>query len=173
MIRSIPITKKIPTPTEMVKVRIRFISALPERSATCPAKICKSGSEMVTKIPMRKLTSAISQILFDFARYVPILEPIVCIDISAPMVKSDKPKTRQRTPNKKSRKIPGSIGVSVIANAATISAMGSMEENDSESLDLIRFCNAYFPFVGIEGYIPSFYIIAKEKVKCKFFLSIF
>ena len=146
IMRSIPITKKMPTPTEMVKVRIRFISALPERSATCPAKICRSGSEMVTKIPMRKLTKAMSQILFDFARYVPILEPIVCIDISAPMVKSDKPKIKNATPNKKSRKMPGSIGVSVIANAATMSASGIIEENDSESLDLIKFSNAYSSF---------------------------
>ena len=142
-IRSIPMTKKMPTPTEMVRVRMSIISAFPERSATCFANICRSGSEMVTKIPIRKLTSAINHILFDFARYAPIFEPIVCIDISAPMVNSDNPKIKQATPNTKSKKMPGSMGVSVTANAATMSAMGMMEENDSESLDLIRFCNAF------------------------------
>ena len=42
------------------------------------------------------------------------------------------------------------MGVSVIANAATIKAMGIMDENDSESLDLMRFCNAFSPFSNIE-----------------------
>ena len=73
---------------------------------------------------------------------------MVCIDISAPMVKSDKPTIKNKTPNKKSKKMPGSIGVSVIANTATISAIGIMDENDSESLDLIRFCNAFCSFLG-------------------------
>ena len=162
--RSIPITKKMPTPTEIVSVRMSIISAFPERSATCFAKICRSGSEMVTKIPMRKLTSAMSHILFDFARYEPIFEPIVCIDISAPIVKSDKPKMRHTTPKTKSRKMPGSIGVSVIANAATISAMGIMDVNDSESLDLIRFCNCSCSFPGNREPFPL--ILYYNILKC-------
>ena len=84
---------------------------------------------------------------------------MVCMDISAPIVKSDKPKMRQTTPKTKSRKIPGSIGVSVIANAATISAMGMMEENDSESLDLIRFCNCSCSFLGYARAISPHFIL--------------
>ena len=55
--------------------------------------------------------------------------------------------------------MPGSMGVSVTAKAATISAMGMIEVNDSESLDLIRFSNASSPFKTIVGNIPAFYII--------------
>ena len=50
--------------------------------------------------------------------------------------------------------MPGSIGVSVIANAATMSAMGMIEENDSESLDLMRFCNAVGSFHSDGGLHP-------------------
>ena len=65
------------------------------------------------------------------------------------------------------------MGVSVTAKAATISAIGIMDENDSESLDLMRFCNAFLLSQILRCHIPSFYIIAKESEKCKPFLSIF
>lgn len=59
--------------------------------------------------------------------------------------------------------MPGSIGVNVIANAATMKAMGIMEENDSESLDLIRFCNASCSFLCNirRTYLSVYYNILK------------
>ena len=89
---------------------------------------------------------------------------MVCIDISAPMVNSDSPKIRQRTPNIKSKKMPGSMGVSVTARNATISAIGIMELNDSESFDLMRFCKSSCSFLG--NMRPSYLILYYNKLKC-------
>lgn len=147
-IRSIPITRNRPTPTEMVSVRIQLRFGMSgARSATCDARICRSGSEIVTKIPIKKLIKAINHIFPDLPRYAPILVPSVCIDISAPIVKRERPNIRQMTPKIKSKKMPGSIGVSVMARIATITAMGKMEWKDSKSLDLMRLPKRFVSFL--------------------------
>ena len=93
--------------------------------------ICRSGSEMVTKIPMIKLKNVINHILLVFANHEPIFVPSGCIDISAPIVNTASPAIRQRTPSKKRKKVLGLMGASVIPNNSTIAAMGMIEVSDS------------------------------------------
>ena len=118
--------RKIPTPTDTV--RIRIILGTPD---TCSARICRSGSEIVTRIPMIKLKKVINHILLVFANHEPILEPRGCIDISAPMVKIASPAIRQSTPSRKRKNVLGLIGANVSPNNSTIAAMGMIEVNDS------------------------------------------
>ena len=56
------------------------------------------------------------------------------------------------------------MGVSVTAKAATISAMGMMDVNDSESLDLMRFCNAFLlsQMIEVPYSLIVYYIISKR-----------
>ena len=125
-IRSIATARKMPTPTETV--RIRTMLGTPE---TCSARICRSGSEIVTRIPMIKLKKVMSQILLVFASHDPIFEPSGCMDISAPMVKIASPAIRHSTPSKKRKKVLGLMGASVIPSNNTIAAMGMIEISDS------------------------------------------
>ena len=120
------IAKKMPTPKDTV--RINTIFGTPD---TCPARICRSGSEMVTRIPMIKLRKAISHTCFAFPRKEPIFVPKGCMDISAPMVKMASPAIRQSTPIKNSKKVLVLSGVSVTPNSKTMAAMGKMEVRDS------------------------------------------
>ena len=118
--------KKTPTPSETVKISTVF--STPD---TCSAKICRSGSEMVTKIPITKLINAISHICFDVAKVEPILAPKGCMDISAPIVKTESPMIRQRVPNKNRKKVEVSKGATVIPNSKMMAAMGRIEVSDS------------------------------------------
>ena len=131
--------KNTPTPRETVKISTMF--GTPE---TCSARICRSGSEMVTRIPMIKLISAISQIFFDFERVEPIFAPKGCIDISAPMVNTARPTTRHSVPNKNKKKVEGVRGATVIPSNSTMAAMGRIENKDSCSLFLITVSNGMF-----------------------------
>ena len=119
-------TKKTPTPIETV--RIRSIFGTPD---TCSARICRSGSEMVAKIPIIKLIPVISQIFPELASEEPSLLPRGCIDISAPIVKMASPAIRQSTPSKKSKKVLGDMGVSVMLSKRTMAAIGSIDVMDS------------------------------------------
>lgn len=47
-----------------------------------------------------------------------------------------------------------------------------MDENDSESLDLIRFCNCSCSFLKNKGHIPSFYIITYQRRVFKLFFVV-
>ena len=122
MMRSIATSKKMPTPTETVNIKSIFGT-----SDTWLARICRSGSEIVTSTPITKLIKAMSQVFPDFTRYAPTFAPMVCIDISAPIVNMESPNTRHATPNKNNKKVPGVIGVSEMASSATISAIGSTD----------------------------------------------
>ena len=126
MIRIIAISKKIPTPKETVRIKTRLGTP-----ATCSAKICRSGSEMVTKIPMIKLTNAISHNFLDFARDEPILLPNGCMDISAPIVKIANPTIKQRTPSRNSKNVLVLSGAIVMPSINTIAAMGRIDVRDS------------------------------------------
>ena len=85
----------------------------------------------MTKIPITKLIRAISQTFPEEPRDAPNLEPRVCMDISAPMVKTASPAIRQRTPNKNIKNTPGDRGVRVTLSAITIAAMGRIDVRDS------------------------------------------
>lgn len=69
------------------------------------------------------------------------------------------------------------MGVSVTAKAATISAMGMMDVNDSESLDLMRFCNAFLlsQMIEVPYSLIVYYIISKRWFQVLFvdFLKLF
>ena len=123
MMRSIAMIKKIPTPTETV--RISSISGI--SADTCFARICKSGSETVTITPMRKLINAISHTFFELPSVAPSLLPRGCMDISAPMVNTESPMIRQKMPMRNKRKVPVAIGVMVTAKITTIAAIGQMD----------------------------------------------
>ena len=94
-------------------------------SLTCSARICKSGSAIVTMTPMTKLIKAISQIFLLFVRVAPTFCPMTSMDISAPSANSAVPTISSNTPREKSRKVPVFKGVSVSDNPSTIKAMGN------------------------------------------------
>ena len=133
-IRITAIARKTPTPTDTVRMRSIF-----SRPSICSARITRSGSEMVTRIPMIKLTKVIIHIFLEAPTVAPIFEPRGCIDISAPAVKRLIPNTRQTIPTKNRNISPVDIGTMVMLSARTISAMGSTDRSDSLSFSLIRF----------------------------------
>ena len=85
-----------------------------------------------------KLTNAISQILPLEAIFVPTFAPICCIDISAPRVKTLIPATRNATPIMNRSIFAGDSGATVKLSAATISAIGKTELNDSLSFSFAK-----------------------------------
>ena len=139
-IRITAMARKIPTPTETVRMRTMF-----SRPFTCSARITKSGSEIVTRIPIMKLTKAMSQIFLLAPTVEPIFEPRGCIDISAPMVKRLMPNTRQTIPTRKRNMSPVDIGTIVILSPKTIRAIGKTDFSDSASLSLKRFKSYLLP----------------------------
>ena len=133
-IRITAIIRNIPTPTETVRMSTIF-----SRPLTCSARICRSGSEIVTKMPITKLIKAISHIFLLEPMVAPIFVPRGCIDISAPAVKRLIPNTRQQTPTRNRNISPVEMGTIVILSDKTISAMGNTDFSDSISLFLIKF----------------------------------
>ena len=118
--RSIAIMRKRPMPTETV-ITITILSM----SFTCSARICRSGSAMVTMTPITKLTKAINQTFLLLVSVAPTFWPMTSMDMSAPSANSAVPTTNSKTPMQKSRKTPVCSGVSVIARPKTIRAMGN------------------------------------------------
>ena len=133
-IRITAIARKIPTPTETVRISIIFSSPL-----TCSARITRSGSEIVTRIPIIKLINAMIHTFLLAPTVEPIFEPRGCIDISAPAVNRLIPNTRQTTPTINRNISPVEIGTMVMLSARTISAIGNTDFRDSKNLSLIRF----------------------------------
>ena len=155
--RSMAITKNSPTPTDTVMIRSRLGT-----SETCSAKICKSGSATVIIMPITKLTNAISQILPDCARDIPSFPPKGSMDISAPKVNTESPTTRQHTPMRNIRSVPGVVGVRAKLSSATMAAIGRMERKDSENFAFNKFFNSAIPFPQIK-YLPICCIISHRK----------
>ena len=129
--RSIATARKTPTPTETLTIITVF-----SMSGTCCARICKSGSAIVTMTPITKLTNAISQIFLLRVSAEPTFCPMTSIDISAPSVNTAVPAMSSTTPIANSRKVPDSRGVSVSESPSTIRAMGNTARNASPSFSL-------------------------------------
>lgn len=90
-IRPSPMAIMTPTPME-TNTTIANFEIIPEETiATCPAKMCKSGSATEIKNPKIKPDMSTIHNLFDFAREDPMLLPIGVIPISTPNKKMDKP----------------------------------------------------------------------------------
>ena len=120
--------RKIPTPTATVIISVQLLMA----SDTYPARICRSGSAMVTIMPMTNDTRAISHILREWVTTEPIFSPMTSIDISAPILKPESPITSKNAPIKNSTK--GYVSTpSMTARTSIITAIGNIEDTDSLS----------------------------------------
>ena len=128
--------RKNPTPTPtVIKSTVLLICG------TVSASTCKSGSAIVTAKPNAKLTSTISGSFFVFVSAVPILFPILIIEVSAPSEKRPIPITTITVPIKKFSIRSVLIGAMLKHNNVTIITIGRTERADSLifSVTAVRF----------------------------------
>jgi hypothetical protein len=96
----------------------------------------RSGSDIVTRIPITKLIKATSQTLPLAAIEEPIFAPRGCIDISEPAVNRLIPKTRQTMPRRNTNIFSAETGVKLKDKSITINPIGNTDLTDSKILFL-------------------------------------
>ncbi len=107
-IRSMAITRKIPTPKATVPARTKSGTA-----GTCRVSTCRSGSANVNARPSRKLTRTISQRFRDSVSFAPISSPIGITAMSAPRVMAPMPRMSRTIAGRKSTSVPDGRGARV------------------------------------------------------------
>lgn len=130
-IRRIAITKNIATPSATARISVRF-----GIDGTCWASTCKSGSDIVIKNPMIKLTSITIKIFLDLVITVPVRSPIGVMDISTPTLKNSIPIINNIAPIKKVISMLGGIGAIEKHSNSTIASIGMTAFNVSVNFSL-------------------------------------
>ncbi|OPZ76258.1 MAG: hypothetical protein BWY78_01426 [Alphaproteobacteria bacterium ADurb.Bin438] len=118
--------KNKPTPKATDKIIIMFGTF-----GTCSANTCKSGSDIVTTVPIKKLINKIDQSFLDFVKAAPINSPIGIIAISAPIINIPIPKISNNEPTIKTISMSILIGTSKKDNKKTIILTGIIDVKDS------------------------------------------
>lgn len=125
-VRKIAIIKNTPTPIAIVSISTIFGIL-----GTWSASTCKSGSEIVTAVPIMILTRHIRLIFPDFTSRIPVSSPIGIIAISLPSEKNPIPIVSITAPNRNSMIISNGIGAIVILSTMTIAVIGRTDETAS------------------------------------------
>ena len=107
-IRRIATTRNMATPRATARINVRF-----GMDGTCWARTCKSGSDIVIKKPITKLTKITIKRFLDLVMMVPVLSPIGVMDTSTPTLKNNIPIINKMAPIKKVIRILGGIGAMV------------------------------------------------------------
>ena len=150
-IRSRASTKNAPTPTATDKIRTMLGTA-----GTCPAKTCRSGSEMVTINPSRKEIRIIIHTLRLFVMQEPTRPPMGVMDISAPRVKNIIPTRISTAPIRKHSRMLGEIGAMEKHSASTMQMMGRTA--------FVASCHFSANFFLISKVSPrSFLVVMRDK----------
>ena len=97
------------------------------------ARTCKSGSEMVTTTPIRKLSRTISHNFRELAIFAPACSPMGVMAASAPRVKNPMPTIRSAAPTRNANKMSTGSGAKEKHNTSTITVMGSTEASASRT----------------------------------------
>ena len=126
--RSRATTRKAPTPTATAP-----ISTGPGTLGTCSASTWRSGSEMVTTTPIKKLTATTTQSFRDRVIWTPTRSPMGVMAISAPRVKRPMPAISRTAPIKKASSVSVGTGEMVKHSASTMAVMGSTEARASRT----------------------------------------
>ena len=112
-------SRKTPTPTDTAPIRTLF-----GIDGTCPARTCRSGSDMVIITPRMNPMPRIAHSFFVFVIQLPIRSPIMDMDISAPRVKNIIPTTSRTAPARKQSRMLGDIGAIQKHRTRTIPIIG-------------------------------------------------
>ena len=118
-IRRIATTKNMATPSATARINVRFGT-----DGTCCARTCKSGSDIVMKKPIMKLTKITINKFLDLVMMVPVLSPIGVMDTSTPTLKNSIPIINNMAPIKKVINTLGGIGAIVKHSNKTIASIG-------------------------------------------------
>ena len=118
-IRRIATTRNMATPRATARINVRF-----GIDGTCWARTCKSGSDIVIKKPITKLTKITIKRFLDLVMMVPVLSPIGVMDTSTPTLKNNIPIINKMAPIKKVIRILGGIGAMVKQSNKTMASMG-------------------------------------------------
>jgi hypothetical protein len=121
-------TRKIPTPTDTVK-----ISTKESIWDTFPDRTCRSGSAIVIMTPIRKLTARMIAIFRDFVSVLPSCWPITTIELSEPYIKMLRPIISRTLPTRKESIASVATGAARKARIQTIIPIGRTELIDSWS----------------------------------------
>ena len=112
-------TRNVPTPPATDRIKIMLGTA-----GTCPARTCRSGSEMVIMKPSKKAVIMIRARLRLFVRADPTRSPMGVMDISAPRVKNIIPARIRTAPMRKHKRMLGEMGAMEKHKASTMQMMG-------------------------------------------------
>lgn len=139
-IRRMAITKNTATPKATAR-----ISVMLGMDGTCPAKTCKSGSEMVITNPIIKLIAIIKNRFFDFVMIVPVRSPIGVMESSTPTLKNSMPAMSRAAPKRNKSNIPDGMGAMVKHRKRTIKRIGktALRVSLSFSLNLERIFSVF------------------------------
>ena len=130
-VRRMAATRKTPTPRLTERISVLF-----GMDCTCPARTCRSGSEIVISAPKTKPAARMSGMFRVPVSAPPMRLPIGCMDSSAPSVKNIMPITSSRLPKRKVSSVPLGTGTMVRESTKTIRAIGMTAPSASFSFSL-------------------------------------
>ena len=126
--RSSATTRKTPTPAATAPTSTAL--GMP---GTSEARTWRSGSEMVTTTPMRKLTETMTQTFRELAMWAPACSPMGVMAASAPRVKKPMPRISSTAPARKASSASTGRGATVRQRTSTMAVMGSTEARASRT----------------------------------------
>ncbi len=100
---------------------------------TCPASTWRSGSEMVTMMPMSRLTDTTTHSFRDLVIWAPTRSPMGSMAVSAPRVNSPMPTISSTAPIRNASSTSVGTGAAVKHRNSTIRVMGSTEARASRT----------------------------------------
>lgn len=142
-VRSRASTKKIPTPIATIPISTRFGTV-----ATWPASTCRSGSAMVMRIPITRVTPHTSQMFFVLGSCAPMPSPIGIMETSVPREKKAIPKINSTAPRRNSTRVSRGRGITATLSKRTIKVMGSTADRASRIFSFsILFTKDLLPWI--------------------------
>ena len=126
--RSSATTRNTPTPT----ATDQMITGL-GMEGTWLASTCRSGSEMVTMMPIRKPTNATTHSLRDLVIAAPRRSPSGVMNRSAPSVNRHMPRMSIAAPMRKAVSVATGMGDTLKHSSSTMSVTGATDVRASEN----------------------------------------
>ena len=126
--RSMAITRKMPTPTATAPTRMALGTP-----GTCWASTCRSGSDTVTMTPIKKPTPATTQSLRERVIAAPTRSPMGVMAVSAPRENRAMPRMTITAPIRNASSVSVGMGATVKLRISTMTMMGTTEASASRS----------------------------------------
>jgi hypothetical protein len=121
-----PITRKIPTPTDTVEIKTNA-----GMEGVCSPSTCKSGSATEIMNPITNVTVIIRNNFELFVSLTPTPSPLGIIAISAPRVKKPIPMISRAAPARNIMMVPEGMGARTTLTINIMAVMGRTEEKAS------------------------------------------